>query len=418
MPTHTNSESHSSDASGGSSSSQAAPSSYEDRAEALFRSISSELRILLSESTLRKNVAAMDSRDEVANSFSMQKVETVLKAIEWVVPHIADAPEQGTASQKSVLSDIDEARRLLVRDRLDSAVRPVFLEAARHEQLDHERWRDRIGGQNLLADMELLEALPGVLSSKVMQAAIATHADPTLVPEHLRSWLKETRSYYSWIVPPVSVQEAFPDWNKPLTPSRHRHVAWLKEDVAIWFRQFPPAFGELLTPLDTWNEAVAAAWLWNADYPGKRRRAAKSENNIVTFKPRRPKKTALQSIRSMDEGDLEEFHDRVLIERVRREVISRELDWREMAIRQAAHYLPYGFLSLGEARKQVYEYDLKREEDFAEVFSCGQEVLGEWICDLRNTVIEMYDWPWGFSGSELSSSFATKIAQGGLRIVR
>jgi len=237
--------------------------------------------------------------------------------------------------------------------------------------------------------------------------------------ETLNAWLEHPRPIDPHGPPPARVRKCFRDWDKPLVPPTKTLKQWSLRDVADWTKHWPPSPGRLFTPLDVWDDETAAIWLRDSNPPHVPVRPARTLAYRAGAGPRRTGRRPPSVLLALDDDEILDLTDRVLCERLRRQVIPDHLLYRVEAIKQAATYLPIEETTLDEVRRQVYEYDGWRREFIesmlADCYDRPHSWIPEWVCDLFNRHVDLYDWPPGFSWSELCRSFS--MQEGMIRVV-
>lgn len=294
-----------------------------------------------------------------------------------------------------------EVRGQIVRERLNAAARPILYRFARRRGMRVERLQDVIDGSMPLTHPEIVSRMGGALYSEDMRSVIAINADPALVPLKVRSGIAKMTAQAVCDVPPATVQEAFPDWNKPLVPRGGQLQPWRPEDAAIWLERFPPNEG-LLHPIDTWDAATAALWLNDRDAdPSDRACENELDGTVVAFSSERARKPSLEVLHTLHGLELEALTYRVFVERLRREVMPFYVNERRIYIRQVAELIAFGYLMFDEARRSVRTHDLRRIRYFDQVFGENDE----WIYDLDSRIVAAYAWPDGFDETVLQMDF-------------
>jgi hypothetical protein len=294
-----------------------------------------------------------------------------------------------------------DMRGNLVRERLNAAARPILCAFARRRGVLTRRLQAVIDGPRPLVDPPVVRQLGGALHSEAMRDAIASNADPALVPLKVRAGLATMLAQALSGPPPAAMKEAFPDWNKPLAPLGRRLEFWQARDAAAWLRRFPPQ-DCLLHPIATWDATTAALWL-NDREPILPDLSCEGEpdSTLVAFEPSNPWKPSLEVLHTLDELEHEALAYRVFLERMRRDVMPFYVSERRVDIQKAIELVTFGYQTLAEARRAVGIHDRRRIGHFDRVFGENRE----WICDLCYRIIAAYAWPHGFAEPELRSDF-------------
>lgn len=290
-----------------------------------------------------------------------------------------------------------------VRERVNAAARPILQAFARSRGIPLDRLlRKAIEGPTPLVDPAVLRQLGGAVHSEAMQHAIASNADPALVPLKVRAGLARLMAQSLSDPPPVAVQKSFPDWNKPLAPFGHRLQLWRPKDAAVWLRRFPPN-ERLLHPMTIWDPATAALWL-NDREPILSGLPCEGEpdSTLVPFEMPTFWKPSLEVLHTLDELELETLSYRVFLERMRRDVMPFYLSERKTHVRVAIERVTFGYQTLEEARRSLRTHDRQRIRYFNRVFGENHE----WIYDLSCRIIAAYEWPEGFSEPDLWAEFS------------
>lgn len=312
--------------------------------------------------------------------------------------------EAGAAASANVvalgLPPTSVGRREAVRGRLNAAIRPILVRFASDRNLPTAHLREHIEGDRPLTAEPIVRELQGAFHLQPLRAAIAAYADPALVPAEVRGGVAAMLAQDLGSQPPSEIRRAFPDWNKPLMPRWHFSEAWHPEDAARWLRDFPPR-GTLRHPIDTWDDQTAAIWLDDRPAsivdPGSDR----DRPDVVAFRPG-PRWMPASSIPAcLDELDLETLLDRVFRERFRREIMLPLLGARRDRIREAVAAMSYGYISVGDALRNIHERDVATSSRFDALFGSD----AEWIFDLVHITVDGYAWPPGFTQSGLIERF-------------
>ncbi|WP_289015435.1 hypothetical protein [uncultured Methylobacterium sp.] len=290
-------------------------------------------------------------------------------------------------------------RRGIVRERLNAAVRPILRAFVRRRGIRLEDVQDAIDGPTPLADPSVVRHLGGALHSEAMRCAIASTADPTLLPLEVRAGLARMRAQSLSDPPPAAVRQAFPDWSKSVVPLGQRMRQWRAEDAAVWLGQFP--LRGLLHPLDTWDAATTAIRLNDREPASWPEQEGAARSTVVAFGPADLWKPSLEVLHTLEELELEALTDRVFRELMRRDVMPSHVNERRVRIGTVIEHVTFGYLGIEEARQSIRAHDLRRTERFERLFGTDQE----WIHDLCGRIIAAYEWPPGFAESELWTDF-------------
>ncbi|MCJ2121632.1 hypothetical protein [Methylobacterium sp. J-077] len=313
--------------------------------------------------------------------------------------------QTGSATSRSIVTLSPnasiEARSKLIRERINAAARPILTRFANRRGLSLERLRKAIGGRTPLTHPEIVRHLGGALHSEEMQRAIASHADPGLLPLKVHAGVAKMMAEPLSDAPTAAVREAFPDWNKPLAPVGRHIQPWRPKDAAAWLKCFPPN-EVLLHPMDTWDGVTAALWLNDrSTITSDLLHSSEVDGTVVAFELRNPWLPSLEVLHTLDEIEREELTYRVFVERLRREVMPFYLSERRFHIRKAAELVTFGYQTLQDARRSMREHDLRRIKHFDRVFGENDE----WISDLCRKIVAAYAWPSGFAEPELWFEF-------------
>ena len=195
---------------------------------------------------------------------------------------------------------------------------------------------------------------------------------------------------------PAGVRKRYPCCDIPLAPKGTLLTPWSARDAALWMLDWPPRDGELYSPLDVWDEEIAASWL-------ERHRPIEELDapELIAFRKRRSAYTATEVLADLDDDSLLVLTDAVLCERIRREVMPPLLAARAAEIRTVAQRVGTGSMTMTAARKSSRQHDENRDAMLRDAFADNDDWIGEWIVDLSQGLIDLYVWPRGFSARDL-----------------
>jgi len=237
--------------------------------------------------------------------------------------------------------------------------------------------------------------------------------------EALNAWLADPHPIRLDGPPPVRVRECYTDWDKLLVPAGKKLKRWTLRDLADWTEHWPPSRGRLFRPLDVWDNETAALWLRDLIPAHVEYGSDQPQEDLAEFRRRMARRRPLSVLRTLDDDDILNLTDRVMRERLRRDVMSIDVMMRVQAIRHAVLGLSSRAMTIDDVRREVYEYDDMRMEAIKDglddCYDRPHSWIPEWACDLFNAHNDLYDWPPGFSWRELCRSFSTQ--EGMTRVV-